>query len=176
MPRSPALQSPGGRLKSASVRELRSSRSIMAFSGYSYGKRNSTAVQPAPAATSKRSRNGHSLNMKLRLAAKRGIDPPNFLDLPGLRAGAACLDRDGWHEASLFRERRYSLVQIAASDPLLSIELAFRGGGIVSRRGRPMRSRVENIYPFASSAGPNPKKLIPTLRLCDCASIPTVME
>src|SRR3954470_20344738 len=77
-PFSPASQLPGGRLNSAWVRPLRCSRSPTTSAGWSYGNRNSTAVKPAFAAASKRSRNGTSLNIIVRLAAKRGIPCPSF--------------------------------------------------------------------------------------------------
>jgi len=74
MPRSPAAQSPEGRLNSTWRKPLTSSRRFNSAASYGYGKRYSTNSKPASRASAKRSRNGASVNSIVRLAANLGID------------------------------------------------------------------------------------------------------
>src|SRR6185312_10295955 len=73
MPRSPASQSPAGKLCSTSAKPWASRRFLMSAASNAYGNRNSTAVKPALAARSNRSRKGTSVNSIVRLAAIFGI-------------------------------------------------------------------------------------------------------
>src|SRR6218665_3943958 len=74
IPRSPRAQSPGGALNSTCVRPFAVSWSASTWAGCSYGNRYSTAWKPSCAAAAKRSRNGSSVYIRLRLAAKRGME------------------------------------------------------------------------------------------------------
>src|SRR3984957_17150745 len=73
MPRSPAFQSPGGELKSTWRRPCSLSRAASVATGYSYGKRYSTAAKPSRASAAKRSRKLCSVYIIVKLAAKRGM-------------------------------------------------------------------------------------------------------
>src|SRR6266478_2815475 len=90
MPLSPAAQSPAGRLIKTCVRRFFSKRSTSCSFSYGYGKRYSTALKPALAAASKRSRNSTSLNVIVKLAANLGI--ASLLRGPGAKAGPSDLE------------------------------------------------------------------------------------
>jgi hypothetical protein len=79
-PRSPAARSPGGALITTHSRPWRASRAAISFGGTSYANANSTAEKSACAAAAKRSRNGTSLNRKLRLADSRGMREHSVAD------------------------------------------------------------------------------------------------
>ena len=83
-PRSPSSQSPGGMLKSAWVSPFVGSRAAISAAFEVVGEEELDALEAGgSAAAAKRSRNGCSWNIMLRLAAKRGIVPPPCPLVPG---------------------------------------------------------------------------------------------
>src|SRR4029453_1491512 len=92
MPRSPAAQSPAGRLCSTCVRPCWCNCSRSSALSKSYGNRYSTPLNPAALAAAKRSRNGCSPNSMVRLAANFGT-----VDLLDLRRQQLAELRRGRH-------------------------------------------------------------------------------